>query len=459
MVVTGPQLAAQPTRRDIDLARELDPLLVQAESQGLRSGVVVLDPRRREIRYRHRSTEAFLPASNQKLLTVAAALRGLGADYRFRTVFRLRQGVLEVLAAGDPNWQTGGDHDPGRIFAAVARRLKDAGVRALRGIRLRQGRFLGPLRPPGWPADQFHTDYCAATAGLATDAGCFLAEVRPAGGKHAVVRVLAPWPSLRVTGSIEVVSRPRAKFGLRDAGDHLVAHGSIHRRSPTRTIRGPLQDPAAGFAGYLEHSLARAGIHVDAGAPVLDRDVLVYETTLRGALPAVLRDSSNFHAELLLRVLGAEREGDGSYQGGARAVQAQLRAMVGSLPSSLRVADGSGLSRENRVTPLLIARVLQATLTSEHGKELVAAMAQGQRSGTLQKRFRRRAFAPKVFAKTGTLDGVSCLSGVLTDADGRLMVFAICMNAKKRHKGPTMRRLQEDIVAAVWNTAEGSNGR
>jgi len=452
-LLTGPLFAAQPPATE--LGGKLDRLVAQAESAGLRTGVVVLDPRAKEARFQHRSQEAFLPASNQKLLTTAAALRGLGAEYRFRTVFRLRQGILEVIAAGDPNWRTGGPHDPGGIFAEVAKRLLAAGVRSLREVRLRRGRFGGPLRPPGWPEDQFHAVYCAGTAGFAVDAGCFLARVRPGGGKQAVVEVLAPSPSLPVTGGIKVVPKRGARFGLRDAGAHLVAHGSISRKSGSRSIRGPLRDPGRGFARYLNHCLARAGIRVDPEAPAVDRDVLVYETLLREALPAVLRDSSNFHAEMLLRVLGAEREGDGSYQGGTRALRAQLVAMVGKLPANLRLADGSGLSRDNRVTPALIARVLQAMLTSKHGKELVAALAQGQRSGTLKKRFRRHDFATKVFAKTGTLNGVSCLSGVLTDAGGRLMAFSICMNARKAHKGSAMQKLQEDIVAAVWSCGNG----
>ncbi|MHC4896602.1 MAG: D-alanyl-D-alanine carboxypeptidase/D-alanyl-D-alanine endopeptidase [Planctomycetota bacterium] len=436
-------------------AGTLDALVSRGEAGGVRTGVVVLDVRARKHLYQHRSQEAFIPASNQKLLTAAAVMLDLGPQYRFRTVFRVRQGVLEVTAAGDPNWQTGGAHDPGRIFARVAARLRAAGVARLREVRLRAGRFTGPIRPDGWPRDQLHRAYCAGTAGLVADAGCFVAEVRPGTGKRAEVAVLAPRGSLPVTGGIKVVRKRGARFGLRDAGGRLVAHGSIYRKSKRAMVRGPLRDPSAAFGLYLRHSLDQAGIRFDAEAPAVDREVLVYETQLREALPAVLRDSSNFHAEQLLRVLGAEREEDGSYAGGVRALRARLEALVGKLPANVRLVDGSGLSRDNRLTPELIGQVLQVVLCSRQGKEFVRALAQGRRSGTLKKRFRGCDFAPQVFAKTGTIDGVSCLSGVLTDTDGRLMVFAVCMNTGKPGKRRTMRKLQEEIVAAIWNRADG----
>ncbi len=447
-------VVALPGQSLESLDQTLDRLVQRGEALGLRTGVVVQDARSTEARYQHRSQETFVPASNQKLLTTAAVLRALGPQHRFRTAFELRQGVLEVTAAGDPNWQTGATHDPARVFARVAERLALAGVRRIRGIGLRVGRFGGPIRPQGWPQDQLHRAYCAGTAGLAVDAGCFVARVTPGVGKQAAVELLAPL-GMPVTGGIKVVSKAGARFGLRDDGGRLLAHGSIYRKSRRAPVRGPLQDPNAGFQLYLRHSLAKAGIQVDATAPAVDREILVYETFLHEALPAVLRDSSNFHAEQLLRVLGAEREDDGSYAGGLRALRAQLRDMLGQLPGDLRLVDGSGLSKHNRLTPQLIVRVLRAVVRSNHGKEFVAALARGRRSGTLARRFEGCEFAPQVFAKTGTLNGVSCLSGVLTDAGSRLMVFSICMNTNSSGKRSTMRKLQEEIVAAIWAGGDG----
>src|SRR5688572_6977828 len=75
-------------------AQDLDQLVVQAEAAGTRTGVVVLNLKTGECLHRHRAREAFAPASNQKLLTAAACLQGLGVDYRMRTRFRLSDGVL-----------------------------------------------------------------------------------------------------------------------------------------------------------------------------------------------------------------------------------------------------------------------------------------------------------------------------------------------------------------------------
>src|SRR5262245_12292030 len=113
-VAVGLVLAA-PVR-----AQRLDDVIAAAEALGVRTGVVVRDVGAATPSAQHRGAEVFAPASNQKLLTAAAVLHGLGADFEFATVFRLRRGQLQVVASGDPNWITGTDDAPLTVFAQVA---------------------------------------------------------------------------------------------------------------------------------------------------------------------------------------------------------------------------------------------------------------------------------------------------------------------------------------------------
>ena len=161
-------------------------------------------------------------------------------------------------------------------------------------------------------------------------------------------------------------------------------------------------------------------------------------------------DSSNFHAEQVLRVLGAETQGLGTFPGGIVGVRAALSRALPSVPDGWMVADGSGLSRENRLTPRLLADALQLALSGEHRDVLLSAMPQPG-EGSLRKRFRGSDVATRVWAKSGWIRGASTLSGCVGD-----VVFAITMNYDPSRGGlnKKLKALQERLVEAF----AGMNG-
>lgn len=426
-------------------------LVRQAESRGLRTGVAVVDVDSGQPIFRHRAGDAFVPASAQKLVTAAACLEALGADYEFRTVFRLRRGELEVHAGGDPSWRTGSIHDPAAIFARVAERLLALGVSALRGVRLVDGAFVGPARPDGWPADQLHLDYCAPTGGLVLDGGCYRIEIRgDAGAARAELALLAPPAPIEITGALPLTDDRRrgSRFGFVLDGARLRAHGAFLRGAPPRVVAGSLADPGAVFGAALVTSLARAGIVVHDGAPERDADVLVYDTPLTLPLSPMLKDSSNFDAEQCFRVLGAERADDGSFAGARRATRAAIEALIGSVPEPVVFADGSGLSRANRLTPELLTGLLVAATRRPWAASFLDALAQGGVDGTLKSRF-GGALRGRVRAKTGTLNGASTLAGYVRRGDDRLAAFAILIEYTERVRGAGPRDVQDALVAAI----------
>jgi len=428
-------------------ARQVATLVAQAEAMGVRTGVEVLDRESGEVLFERRADEAFIPASNQKILTAVAALEGLGADYRFSTGFALADGRLRVAAGGDPNWKTGGEHDPAAIFAEVARQLRRSGVDAIGGIDLATQVFPGPQRPPGWPADQLLNYYCAPTGGLVLDEGCFRARLSSAGGDRARIELLAPPVSLPVEGAVRLTSKSKgATYGLRDAGGHLVASGRFYRKAGARDMVGAVRDPEDLFRRALRRALVAGGVGIGTAAPAGAGAAWSWScsTPLTDALLPMLVDSSNFHAEQVLRVLGAETQGIGSFPGGLVAVRATLQQLLGTTPANWRVADGSGLSRGNRLTPRLLVSALQAALHRDYGELLLRALpAPGE--GSLRHRFRGSVVAGQVRAKTGWIRGASALSGVVG-----ARVFAITMNYDPDRDGlnKKLKRIQERLVEA-----------
>jgi D-alanyl-D-alanine carboxypeptidase/D-alanyl-D-alanine-endopeptidase (penicillin-binding protein 4) len=198
--------------------------------------------------------------------------------------------------------------------------------------------------------------------------------------------------------------------------------------------------------------MRRAELGVDRpDAPARDLELPDIETPLRPALRATLAGSSNVHAEQLMRVLGAERRGDGSLRGGAAAVREVLAEWLGEVPAGLDIADGSGLSRGNRVSAAFVARLLRTGWQAPWADALRDAMARpGESDGTLRRRFRDApGLHDRLWAKTGTIRGVSALSGVVLSADGgRGVAFAILMNWD-RGSSSRARSLQEQLVRAI----------
>ncbi|MBL8730018.1 MAG: D-alanyl-D-alanine carboxypeptidase/D-alanyl-D-alanine-endopeptidase [Planctomycetes bacterium] len=428
-------------------------VVAAAEALGARTGVAVCDGDGRLL-YGHRVGEAFAPASNMKLLSATAVLDGLGVDHRFTTTFRLRGGRLVVEASGDPNWIQGTADAPERVFAEVAAALRRRGVGAIAGIDLDPGTFVGPSRPAGWPQDQLYTYYCAPTGPFVLEQGTFVLGIEAGAGAAAQVELVTPPAALPIEGSIAVADRSKgAVYGALDLGTAVQVRGRFYRKSPPVQIRTAVADPATWFLASLRHVLQAAGIAVDGAASGSAADLVVHRhhSELRPAIMRMLEDSSNFDAEQCLRVLGARVRHDGSLAGGLAAMQAQLRERLGSVPDGVTICDGSGLSRDNRVTPGLLVAALLATARGPAGAVLRECLPVAGRSGTLSDRFVGSDLVGRVRAKTGWIRGASALSGVVERADGTQRWFSILMNYDPKQNGlnKDLKALQEQLVTAI----------
>ena len=425
--------------------------VAEAEGQGVRTGVAAI-----EIdgtwRYRHRQDERFVPASNMKLLSAAAVLHGLGHSYEFGTRFELRQGRLVVHAGGDPNLITGTEHGPEALWRGLVSALIQRGVRSVRAVELQQGVFTGPGRPATWPQDQLDTYYCAPTGGFVLEQGTFRLQVRPAGAT-AEALLVAPFLDMPVDGSIAVVAAKKgAVYGAMDLGDRLRVQGKMWKGSTQVVTQTAVRDPLPWFERGVLQALAQGGIRVTADAAAIDVPELYrHRTPLQPALVRMLEESSNFDAEQLVRVLGAELSGDGSLQGGLAAVRATLDGKFGGAGEALVQIDGSGLSRGNEVTPRLLVTALREIVASRDADMFLAALPVGGETGTLSGRFQNSPVRGRVQAKTGWIRGASSLSGILQRKDGSRCAFAILMNYDPRKDGVNrmLKTLQERIVEAL----------
>jgi len=388
--------------------------------------------------YRLAAKTPRIPASNQKVLTAAAALQVLGRDFSFKTVVARKDETLVVIGDGDPNLSGRFfDGDPAKVLRLLAADLKKRGVASADGLVIDASRFDGVYVHPEWPKNQLDKWYAAPVAALVFNDSCWDVTVAPGAriGEPAQVTVqpllLAPPVKNRCTtvlaGAKTLIHIGRAE------------NGGIEVRGQTNySLTGHLavRDPVAFFAQSFRAALAAEGIEVKgemaSGKLLGAKPVVVSTSPLDRTLKVMLTKSQNLYAECLFK-----RIGDGTFPGGARAMLAALRTMGVDVDGVVPV-DGSGLARSNRVTARAMLDVLQKLRDEPH---FVNGLATGG-TGTLRRRY--RSLGERIRAKTGTIRGVSTLSGYVTAKSGARYVFVVLANGN-----PHARRAQDLVVKAL----------
>jgi D-alanyl-D-alanine carboxypeptidase/D-alanyl-D-alanine-endopeptidase (penicillin-binding protein 4) len=473
LLIVGPAWAADPSPSRLKKAIEtaiarpgLEAALWGIEVRSLASGKTL---------YAQNATKAFRPASTLKLVTTAAALDALGPDARPRTTLSAAGrldgygrilGDLYLVGGGDPNLSA--RFSPGRpaaAFEAMAEALLAAGVRRIEGrVVGHEGAFKGDRRGSSWTWEDLAWGHGTEISALSFADNLVEARLLPGERVSDPARlVLAP-----DSGCVNVIStvatgEARALVGGQPAGDQAdsAAELLLTREPGSNDVRlsGRLPiggewrsrlavaDPASCAAAVFASVLERVGIAVASGvatssAPLPDgaRELAAYDgVPLSEVIRVINKDSQNLHAEMLLRYLGHRLKGEGSVERGREAVLEALRRL-GVPDTGFSLADGSGLSRTDVVTPTGIVALLAAMDRHAHAGVFRDSLAIAGKDGTLENRMRGTPAEGRVLAKTGTLQLANSLAGYVTTARGERLVFALFVN---NHAG----RGREAVVA------------
>ncbi len=437
----------------------IDSSLADARFHSAQWGVLIVDASRGDTIYSRNAGKLFMPASNQKLLTGAVALDLLGPGYRYGTHFAaggaivdgLLQGDLLVRGSGDPSFSDAMQGDAMRPLRAIADSLAARGVRRIAGRLTSAGDvFPGPPLGFGWAWDDLDFAYSAGVDELMFNEGFVRLRIRgdsAAGAPLAVTTAPArTYPAVRVTAQTVAAGDSAARGGRRVRVFHdtislgaVVVDGAMAAGDSTER-RLAFRDQRHAFLAALREALIDRGITIDSagfgaiastnhgapepiGLPLFS----VRSDSLGAILKAFEKPSQNQIGELLLRTIGLVGGTTGTPEEGARIVGDALRAW-GAASDGFRVRDGSGLSRHNVVSPETIIRVLDAMRRSPSFGVFRDALPIAGVDGTIAGRMRGTAAAGNLHAKTGTLDMARSLSGYVTAADGRLLMFSILCN-------------------------------
>lgn len=447
---------------------------------GAHVGFVVADATTGQVLRSHKPDAHFVPASNQKLLTTAAALEALGPGHRFRTSLwgpeprgdGVVPGDLVLRPSGDPTMSRRFHPDEGSAapLGELARQLANAGVTTIAGrLVVDATAWDSTTVEETWMSGDLPYGYAALGGAFTVDEGVFEVVVR--GDTSAPTAGLDVFPRrnrTRIRGEARVVGAgDSARIRLDPvAGGRWRLRGT-QRAQDVDTLTRSTGEPVGEALRALAEALDEAGVEIEGGLQVawpgdrrwsacpdgdptrcggVRRLAEVASPPLMEVAAAVLEPSQNWIAEQVIRVLGAEADsGRASWEDGLEEAEATLARSFGVDSTEVEMRDGSGLSAYNLVTPGAVVRILTAIAARPWGDDYRDALAEpGEVDSTLERRLTE--LGGRLFAKTGTITHVNALSGYVVTEGGRLLAFSLLTNASGRESWEVRRAMDRWVV-------------
>jgi D-alanyl-D-alanine carboxypeptidase/D-alanyl-D-alanine-endopeptidase (penicillin-binding protein 4) len=450
-----------------DLEKDLDQAMQDSSIAGADVGAVVWNLQDGAEIWSYNPDNPINPASCQKAITTLVALDTLGPAHSRTTEIRytgeLKGGVLE----GDV--YIVGDGDPQMVIERwwkLATDLKASGVDVVKGDLVLDASIFGePETIPGWPGgdDGFMGPaYEAPISGLMVNYNSVAVEVGPGDAPGAPARVSLEVPTgwFHIDNQAITTTYGGQQLGVKriegPEGPTLLVTGQVAMSASPRTFYRNVADPL-GYAGTVFAEIytrwggvlegqVRAGVTPD-GAELLTE---MSSRPLWQLIGDMNKYSSNQIAETLLRVSAAETLGDGSAEGAVELTR-QTLDKYGIDATGAVLFNGSGLTREGRVTPRQLAGVFQALYTNPEWRyEAMTSMAVYGRDGTVSRRLRGTPVADQARVKTGSVAGVLTLSGVVECKSGEALAFALMFQDLANAWRPT--RVWDKFVASLYDT-------
>lgn len=477
------ELPATSAKAHVSLKKQIERLLSQPDLARGFWGIEITSLGNGKVLYSLNSDKLFTPASNTKLFTTAAALSLIGPDYKFHTTVETNgsldkygrlTGDLILIGRGDPNlsgrelpysMRTQRDTDPVRVLERLADELVQKGVKYVDGDVIADDSYFAFERyGEGWSQDDLVWPDGAPVSALTINDNVVFVNILPgarAGDKAFVsVTPFADYYTLDNRLITTPAGSGRKIYINREPGSLTLTLWGTMPMDDSGVNEGlAIEDPAEFAATLFRHLLAMRGITVygrqrthhtqlaslstfttvvvasgrggdehsltaPAGPLVLGE----YESApLREDIEVINKVSQNLHAEILLRLLGREKGTGGTVQGGIEVLRGFLNN-AGISSDDCVFYDGSGLSRQNLVTPHAVVELLRYAYGQPWGKEFHDSLPVAGTDGSLADRFKDLNPAAHVYAKTGSLGGVKTLSGYAVTAKGQNLAFSILSN-------------------------------
>lgn len=435
-------------------------------------GIFIQEPATRRVVYQKNAHKLFIPASNQKLVTTAAALTRLGPEFRFTTSIYAENppdenGVLEgdiyIRGGGDPTL-SGRFHNNDLTYDLRnwADSLWTKGIREITGnIVVDANLFKDENVHPAWEYGDLSYWYAAQVSALSFNDNCVNVYITPNDTIGAAPRIriepidqFVQFENNLITVHEDSLTDYEYKRII--GSNRIVFQGKISQ-SRSRILNWVSVDNPALFTGLnFRNVLSEKGVDISVVVgetyqiPNYDMMELLFSydsPTLSEIIQVINRRSQNLYAETLFKMLGFDIFANGAFAGGRAAVQSYL-AGIGVDTGRMHVSDGSGLSRRNLISPYQLAAVLRDMYTGEYREEYLESLALAGEEGTLQNRFRGTVADGRVMAKTGYVGFVRTLSGYVETDDNQTLIFTFMVNNFTTSTS-VINELQDSIISII----------
>lgn len=403
------------------------------------------------------------PASNQKVLTTSAALWFLGGDYKFSTSVYYTGTVVKNTLIGDIYFVGGFDPDFSlEDLTTLVGKIKEAGITKIKGkiygdISAGDSLFWGA----GWMWDDDpSSDFPSLTPFVVND-NCILAAFKPSKiGDKPIIELIPNSKYVKFTNNA-ITGKYTNDFDITRnwvfRGNDFTALGTLGVKEEPDTFKINIFDGNAFFMTLALEEMQKQGIHFNESYEykVLPQDAIkLYslERPFRDIIDNLNKQSDNLSAEMTLRGLALQFYGKPAKPNNGTKLIDSLVTLSGLKPSSYRFADGSGVSYYNLVSAELLNSVLKFIYNNNSTafRMLYNSFPIGGVDGTLRSRMKTGNCFNNVHAKTGTLSGVSSLSGYLTTKNGALISFSI-LTQNFVGSSRTARNFQDQICEILSN--------
>ena len=408
--------------------------------------------------YSYAQNRDMKPASNNKVFTIVGALFAIPSDFTFATTVNypsnkiknhILYGDMYIKFAGNPAL-TGGQ------LANLIKQIKTAkGIYQITGDVYLVGSFSGPYIPQGWSKNDSTFCFGAPASSFTLNRNCIVIKLaKNPGSLSTRVIKLSNASNISFDNSSSYTSSAKATtISMND--ENMVYIGGYLSRTAERMFELAIKNPALKTLNTVNDFLSSAGIKhnkvsIVSSIPVGNTVQLSTNSDKIGSfINQTLKHSDNLYAETILNTIGLRQKGIGSTKVGTEAVQEIFYKKMNLDTSNLTMYDGSGLSHLDNVTPQFMVNFLTKSFNSSIGKKFYNYLPASGISGTIAYRMSGKLLG-RVHAKTGTLSGVSTLSGYVLTAKNHRVSFSIMLNDLKISDRTNARRFQDKVVEVFY---------
>lgn len=440
-----------------DLQKDIDELLESSDLKNAQVGIYVQSIQSGEVIYKRNHEKNFIPASTSKLITSSAALDILGTDFQFNTEMYLAgdkdangefKGNIIIRGFGDPTNSQFYTNNPYNVFDEFIDKLDSLGIKSIKGNIIGDDSYLdNQYYGQGWAWDDMIFPYSAqinAINFMDNKIDCIV-EQGDSIGMTAKIKIVPDNSYVRVINNVKTVQKTEVSeiIAARDAITNIITlSGSVgfdSLKKENSIISVAVDNPTLFFLNIFKDRILKRKIKYRGALldiddlndrpfyPKLKQASQLFSKNLTEVVKDINKNSNNLTAEIILKTIGKEVTGTGSTKKGIEQISKYLSKMGISF-DNIGYVDGSGLSRLNLISPVNQVRLLSEIQKMPYKDIFLNSLAQPGENGTLKRRMTKTLAEGNIFAKTGSMDNVTCICGYARTKDKELLAFSIMIN-------------------------------